>query len=589
MNEKKGLILIIFFLAVTAGFIYSLNLKNQLFWDDLDWIANNPFVHSFSAENIKNWLTKNTLAGIGLKSNYYRPFLFFTFAANFVSGGVNPLGYHLVNNLLHIANGILLFALLLRVLKKRFVAFFAALIFLVHPLQTEAVTYISGRGDPLNVFFMLSALWLFLKSELSSSQDDNWRNWRRWLSLGLLILALLSRETAIVFPFLAMVVYLSFLNRLNFWNGLKKAVIKTLPYFATVFIYGILRLTVLNFENILNFYSRSNIYTEHLSVRIYTFLGVLLEYFKLLFAPVGLHMERGVTVYGSLFFPKVFISLALVLLMLALLFWFYFRQKNRKTTSEISLFSVSLFAFGWFFVNLGPTSGITPINAVMYEHWLYLALVGPATLIIFLLDEARRRGGKIISAAILVFLLAATGAFSFLSVKRNIVWGDPIKFYENILKYEPDSVRINNNLGNTYYDRGDYKRAEEYYWKAVSTDDNFPQPHYNLGSILQSRNDFYGALVEFEKAIAIDPDFPYAYQNMATIYARQGKFEKSRDSLLKLVQLGYGHDPRLFLNLGKLELLLENREAATEYLKTGLELAGQDEEAKIEIQKLLEK
>ena len=154
--------LLILVLIVVGFSVYAFNLNNPLFWDDTDWIVNNPFVHSFSWDNIRNWFTQNILAGINQSSNYYRPFLLFTFALNYILGGENSVGYHLLSNSLHVANAVLIFLLLSYVFKNKFVPFWISLIWLVHPLQTEAVTYISGRGDPLNVFFILCALLLWI-------------------------------------------------------------------------------------------------------------------------------------------------------------------------------------------------------------------------------------------------------------------------------------------------------------------------------------------------------------------------------------------------------------------------------------------
>src|SRR3990167_6527115 len=120
--SKKEVWLPIAVLIVVGGFIYSFNLNNQLFWDDNDWIINNNFVHAISWDNIKFWLTHNTLAGVGLKSNYYRPFLFFTFAFNYIISGINSLGYHLLSNLIHIANGILVFLLVSQIFKRKLLA-----------------------------------------------------------------------------------------------------------------------------------------------------------------------------------------------------------------------------------------------------------------------------------------------------------------------------------------------------------------------------------------------------------------------------------------------------------------------------------
>src|SRR5688572_11171486 len=102
--ERKHTVVLIGLLILVGAFIYSFNLQNELFWDDTDWIVNNPAVHGLSWDNIKFWFSHNILAGIGLTSNYYRPFLFLTFAANYAISGTDPLSYHVVSNALHILN-----------------------------------------------------------------------------------------------------------------------------------------------------------------------------------------------------------------------------------------------------------------------------------------------------------------------------------------------------------------------------------------------------------------------------------------------------------------------------------------------------
>ena len=592
---------------IIVGFsIYAFNLNNPLFWDDTDWIVNNPFIHSISLENIKNWFTKNTLAGVGLKSNYYRPFLFFTFALNYVISGTAPLGYHLVSNGIHILNAIFIFLILFKIFRNKFIAFWPALLWLIHPLQTEAVSYISGRGDPLNVFFMLLILYLWIprllgEGRLTTAGSNNSKSggakndaqYRYVTTLILLMLALLSRETAIIFPFLFMVFYISFIAKESFFKSLKQAFIKALPYFSIVFVYGILRLSVLNFDNTLNFYSKANPYTESFLVRIYTFLNVLLTYAKLLILPLGQHMERSVTIYTYFWNLPVVSSFTIVAAILAALRYFY--KKEIKITKSITNnqlpitnFRVWFFAVGWFFVNLGPTSGITPINAQLYEHWLYLALLGPIVLVVYYLDIFRKRLLKPANIAVIFILLVLVSFFSALSVKRNIIWGDPIRFFEDILKYEPDGARINNNLGNLYYDKGDKAMAEEYYWKAVSVEDNFPQPHFNLGSILESRNDTRGAIVEFEKAINIDPNFPYAYQKLAVIYAGQGDLMNAADALEKLKTI-IPYNPQIYYNLALIYLEKKDSETAYRNLQEGLKYIQFDTETGALMQDLLKR
>ncbi len=568
-------------LFVVAFGIYANNLNNELFWDDLDWISNNPRVHEFSGDNIKGWLTENTLAGIGLKSNYYRPFLFATFTGNYVIHKDKPFGYHLVNNVLHAGNAVLVFLLMLFALKKRWPAFLVALIFAVHPLQTEAVTYIAGRGDPLNVFWILVSLLILRKLYERPDKKIRWY----LLSGATLILAILSRETAIIFPFLAMVYTVAFLETGRFWQAIRNAFVKTLPYFVIVFVYGILRLTALNFENTLNFYAVSNPYTESFFVRMYTFMGILLSYAKLLILPLGQHMERGATVFLSPWYWQVLIPIVFLAGILLAIRKFYKKVwDDRSSIGVPAMANILIFGLGWFFVNLGPTSGITPINALMYEHWLYLAMVGPLTIIVI-------AGDRIISsyawrkvAVCFVIVLAIIGGW--LSVRRNALWGNPIAFFKDILRYEPNSARVNNNLANHYASIGNTAKAEEHYWKAVDSNDSFPQPYFNLGTLLMERNDIRGAIEVFEKAIKADPNFPNAYDRLSVIYASQGNLVKARDMIKKFIEL-QPINPAAYYNLALIEQATGNRADARLAIQAGLRYAPEGSEVRSAMEKLL--
>ena len=566
---------VIFTLVLIGAVVYTFNLTNALFWDDTEWIAGNPYVHSISWNNAGAWFGENVLAGVGLNSNYYRPVLMASFAINYVFHHEAPIGYHLVNNGLHIANGILIFLLLLLLTRKKFIAFFVALFFLIHPLQTEAITYISGRGDPLHVFFMLLALILFVQAEIRAL---SWRNWRRPVTLALLVLALLSRETAIIFPFLLVVVAIAFLHK-----PIKRIFLLSLPYFAIVTAYGILRLTVLNFDNTLNFYGSSNPYTESIIVRLYTFLGVLGEYARLLIFPINQHMERSVDVLTSIMFWEAWVPLiALIGLLILLLYWY----RTKRTT----YFPILFFAMAWFFVCLAPTSGVTPINALLYEHWLYLAMIGPLVFIFYVFSRLWERYGTQTNRRIVMILpiVAIAAWFSWLGIQRNILWGKPLEFFEDILRYEPQSARILTNVANIHYHSGDTDSAVEYYWRAVNTNTIFPQPYYNLGRILFQRDDTRGAIVLFEKAIVADEQFPYSYQELAVIYAQRGEYERAKQYLQKLLQI-LPTEPRAYLNLAKIEFILKHPQEALILLRDGLVYADRDLEAKAEMEGLIKK
>ena len=396
---------------------------------------------------------------------------------------------------------------------------------------------------------------------------------------------------AIMLPFLALAFYVSFLSNKRFLASLKDGFVKTWPYFFIVTVYGILRLTVLNFQNTLNFYAEPNIYSENLYVRIFTLLPILWEYLKLLVIPVGLHMERSVIVYTSLFqWPVWPIAMALVVLLV----WLGYLYKKERTNGvlfrniEISKYRVWLFGVALFFVSLGPVSGITPINALMYEHWLYLPMIGFWLMVSFylvkLFDFFKNR--KLLFGVCVLLFVVYVSFLGSQSIKRNILWGDQLNFYLDILKYEPNSSRINNNVGNIYYNQKDLGNAEKYYTIATSQSDVFAEPYFNLGTISQSKGDIFGAIKLFEKAIEINPGFYYPYQNLAVIYAQQGNFTKAIENIEKL-KLILPNNPRVYYNSALVYVALNNKGQALKDLETGLKYSDLDPQTGELIKKLI--
>lgn len=569
-------------LIAGVGFaVCASNLHVPLFWDDIDWIVENPLVHTISLEHISAYFTENVLAGVGQVSNYYRPLLLFTFAVNYVVSGTSPITYHLVSNLLHIANAVFVFLLLQKLFRKYWLSVSVALLFDLHPLQTEAVTYISGRGDPLHVFFMLVALLVHLRNRERSHSVAA----RYLMPILLFVGALLSRETAIIFPFLVVLVEMVSDPSVLFLRPFTRALCRALPYFIIAILYGILRLTVLNFADTLNFFASPNAYSEHLYVRFFTFFAVLVRYSGLIFWPAHLHMERSVTIYDSLLAPAVIIPMICLIGIGLLLVHLYRRVKTN--TLDVVLFRIVVFSVGWFFVCLGPTSGVTPINAQMYEHWLYLALVGPLTLSFYIVGGwfIQRSNRRKVGAFLFVVLLAVTSA---LTIQRNRVWGDTESFFLDILRYEPQSIRIRNNLGTLYQNRGDLAKAEAMYRVIAEQATTFAQPAYNLGTVLQLRGDIVGAISQYQRAISIEPRFPYPYQKLAIIYVERGNLSEAEKNLLILKSLT-PHDPEVYLNLGKLYLYLKRNQDAKSILVAGLAESGDDPTTFSAIQDLLKR
>jgi len=352
-------------LFVVVGFVLYVNsFHNQMFWDDDDFILKNQYIRDW--QYFPKFFSENLIAGSGLLSDYWRPILLLIFSLEWHLWKNWAPGYHFVNTSFHLADAILLFFILLYIFKNHTLALFTALVFLVHPLQTEAVTYVSGLGDSLSVFFIFLGILLYLKFRLS--QKALLQSPFYFLSLLMYILALMSKETAIVMPafvFLADFFFQRENLELNLKDKLKKIGKGLWPFLVIGGIYVLLRATVLNFKNTFNLYNEENIFTSNFYVRLFTFFRVLTVYFGLLFLPFNLHMERSVEIATSLNSLSVIFG---GLIFLSLLFLAFSQFKKLPILS---------FGILWFFIGLAPTSNlIVPVSGLLYEHWLYLPLIG---------------------------------------------------------------------------------------------------------------------------------------------------------------------------------------------------------------------
>ena len=291
-------------------------------------------------------------------------------------------------------------------------------------------------------------------------------------------------------------------------------------------------------------------------------------------------MERDLPVATSLFQWPAWLGVLLAFSILYLVFRFYKKEK------------IWFFSWMWFFVALIPVSGIIPINALIYEHWLYFSLIGFGALSGFYVDRLLQLlvNKKNLRVFILIFFV---GYFSFLtvqSIRRNILWGKPVEFYEDILKYSPDSVRITTNLASLYSEKGDLGKAEELFKRAIENPDGrfFAQPHYNLGNLYRDTGRIDEAVKQYQKAIETDPTFPFAYQNLAEVYVNDKRDLGAGIDLLEELKKIQPGNPRVYYNLGLLYLATESVGLAVENLELGLDLvSGRDIEVERAIKEIL--
>ena len=491
--EKQWLRCVILALA---GFVVRIPaLQGQPIWDDDYLTKANPFIKSplFVLEVFRHHLFPESY------SSHYRPVQNISYIADYFFWNGNFYGFHLSSVLFHVGAGVLLYLLLrqlLTTLVRRkdnaadgdvpahrpgvasWFAFFIALLWIVHPVHSAAIDYVSGRADSLGVFFGCSAWLLFLRARTVSPRALRCLLFSAAWFVGLL--ALCSRESACLWPFLFLLHLLAFERSMKPWHRWA-TVAACLLLFATY--YGLRQLPAGRPVD-----GPSSGWPAEL--RGVLMLRALGDYGRLMFFPANLHMERTVFSGFAMASEKgrqnaiefEYLSLG----GLALLGVFAWLCSRRGTGQRVRIFGAA-----WFIMAYLPTSNLVELNATVAEHWLYLPSVG---FIIFgagcVMDLSRSwRQVSMACACVAVLALGARSAI------RSSDWESNETFARRTIASGGASVRVALLLGQVYLNRGDYVEAEHL----------------------------------FRKALQICPEYPTARNNLATALAHEGKQKEAEE------------------------------------------------------------
>jgi len=427
-----------------------------------------------------------------------------TFALNYQLGGLNPLGYHLVNICIHILSALAVYLFVLVTFRTAYFnkrkagavsdAWFAcacALLFVAHPLQTQAVTYIVQRFASLAALLFMLSLDAYIlarvisvsRPTVSSHRTGRPRRTRCWLLYALsalcALLSLKTKENAYTLPVVLLIYEAMFFGGLATLSATIKRRWRTLVPLAGLALAGILY--------IINRYGLATLLdklraTNEISRHDYlvTQFRVIVSYLRLLFFPVGQTIDHHYRVYTSLLEPAVLASLSLLILLLAAALWLY--RLSRQGSPYLRLIS---FGILWFFVTLSVESSIIPIIDVMFEHRMYLPSIGAilavTALCAFALEKSSLQLGqtRIAAAGILAGVVIVLACASH---ERNKVWKDELTLWTDVIAKTPDNPRGYNMLGSYYQANFRIYDAINYFRKALEVDGSYAEARSNLGN-----------------------------------------------------------------------------------------------------------
>jgi tetratricopeptide (TPR) repeat protein len=495
---------------------------------------------------------------------------------------LNVFGFHLVNLAIHIINSLLVYWLAYQILgtpatdgrfggkEKAIIALLTAFLFVAHPVQTEAITYIMARFTSLAALFYLAATNLFML--FLSARNRRSGSLRRSFYYGLMLICftigLKVKEHVVTFPLLALV-----LSHFFHHYRIKAGLLCLWPIFLLTLIIPIsMEMTGLPLGNVVGF--GGNVVAENISSFDKDYINstadrfdylqtqplIILKYIQLLILPVGQNADHAVPLIDNYFSLKVILPTLLIVLVLG---WALLSFKNAPKES----FGPRVAAFGllWFFITLSVESSIIPLPLTMAEYRLYLPSVGLFFLValagINLYFRLRGRQRSAFLAAVLLLALSLSVA----THNRNAVWQTRKSLWADVVQKSPENSRgrinyaaaLNDDglyqqaiseglvaiglspdmagayhvLGASYTKLRNYDKALENLQVAIAKDPNHYRAWYDMGKLYSDTGDQVNALKTYQKSLEINPNLGRAHNNIALIYKSMGNLDKANEHL----------------------------------------------------------
>lgn len=567
--------LLLLLMAVCTFSVYSRSIKGPFVFDDVANIQDNPQIRLTE-------LSFNEIIKAGFESPcQHRPVANISFALNYFFNRYDTQGYHFINILIHILTGILLFYFIkatlelsnARNVKLRFeknilpdnrndsihnftnssistsqrsfnpayngilfISFFTTFIWLVHPLQTQTVSYIVQRMNCMAAMFYLLSLFLYAKGRLSNSNRKKLALFLGCILSG--ILSLGSKEIAVTLPFFIFLYEWYFFQDVSL-RWLKRNSIYLLCFLLIVFPLIFFYLDGHPIERILSAYGHRDF---TLGQRVLTEFRVVIYYISLIIFPhpVRLNLLHDFSISQSFLDPITtlysFIAISGMLVMALLM------AKRERLIS---------FCILWFLGNLVIESSVIGLE-IIFEHRVYLPSM--FFILIFVSLVYRFDSSKWIGA---ILLCAVAITFSVWTYQRNIVWSDDVILWKDCVVKSPHKPRQNYNLGVVLAHKGNIDDAIEHYHTALKIKPDYVEAYYNLGNALARKGDIEAAIYNYRKTLQLNPDFFKAYYNIARILKNQGKIGEAIINFQKALTIN-NKIPQTLFNLAWIYATSEN-------------------------------
>jgi Flp pilus assembly protein TadD len=489
-----------YIIAAAALAVYGFTLHYSFHLDDMPHIVDNPAIKHLS----------NPAAYLGYFPS--RAAVFATFALNYALDGMNATGYHIFNIFLHIACGILAWLFAKELLKGTDIpeetALFAALYFTLHPLQTEAVTYIYQRLASMAALFYIGSAYFYLRSGREGSTS------LYAVSLVFAAAGYFSKENALTLP--------ATLLALEFFiigGDKKSAVRRTAPY-AVLWLPAIFAL-----RHSATFVDIDKLKGPAPDITPLQYMaaqpGVILQYLRMSALPYGQCLLHAITP-PSICSAGFLLPLTALVALISALAWYMRTNK------------VALFCLAWFCITLSVESGLVPLQDLMFEHRMYLPMFGLALLFAAIAWKICSALPERFLTGLHILLLCALGV---ISMARNRVWADEYTLWGDVVKKSPAIPGAYNNLGAAYLSDRRYEEAAALFEKSAAINPAFGDAWANLGYALYHMGRKAEALKALNTALPAADDKDSVLSNIGNIYFADGNAAMALDCYMKALRI----------------------------------------------------
>lgn len=522
IDKNKLIVYLILLMVITFG-VFSPTFKNELTnWDDGKYIPENPLIEPLNVETVNEIFFSEDLGKRYWMGNYH-PLTMLSLNVNYalaskdVDGNVNPKGFQFFNILLHVFNTLLVFFIIQALLKNLNIAFFAALLFGVHTLHVESVTWVAERKDVLYTFFFLSGLLSYIK------YTDDLKIGKFILAFALFFLSLLSKGQAVSLA--VTIILIDYFRERELLS--MRVIVEKFPFFALAIVFGLIAVAAQKQGSALQVINTMPI-VSRIGVASFGFSMYLLK----LFVPIQL---CAVYPYPDIVHQTIPGYFWLGLIAVALTGFSALKSFKKDKIIFIGI--------GFFAINIFLLLQLLPVGSAMYaDRYAYIPSIGFYLVIAYFLTKL-----KDVKIQYLILGAYVVG-LSVLTVNRIGDWKDSTVLWEDVVVKQPNSVVAWNNLGSEYnshaaeyLDAGDFDNFEQFTNKAIecfntaiNRKPDYTSAFYNRGfsnyNLAEKSGDtltMLSALEDFNRAISSDIEFFEAYLQRGIVYTWLKDYERA--------------------------------------------------------------